>query len=313
MNKVSQVYKKIKDIPTGQAIDMLSKEWIERIPPRGIRKEKLVPIEKKAGLFERIAKHMDSHLWMSDKQHLLPFVRDYILRRIHKFIPKESIKQIVLIGSTTGLQYKHTSDVDINVVLDPPELVKELWEVRREQNEIPIPGTRHPLNIYLQPFRGTIPDYQDSYFGIYDILNDEWLVKPPEVSTYRKPEDKFWTELISARLLANEFKRKVDRYEQSLKEKNSMGSSCGCEVLRNIKIERRIERDLQELILFTDELQNGRDFAYNWGWGIPRVGYRNIVYKFIHNMLPDKYEKVLLEIEELKHKIKAQDVHDSRS
>ena len=49
MNKASQVYKKIKNVPTSQAIDALAQEWYYRKPPPGIRKERAVIAFTKIG------------------------------------------------------------------------------------------------------------------------------------------------------------------------------------------------------------------------------------------------------------------------
>jgi predicted nucleotidyltransferase len=310
MDKASQVYKKIKKTPTSKAIDMLSDEWFFRKPPKGIRKEvNVVGRVKSAGLFDRIATKMDPHIWLQSGQKMNPTIREHILRTLYSFIPKKAIKQVVVIGSITGLQYNETSDVDVNAVLDPPELVEELWEVRRKHNEKLIPGTRHPLNIYLQPMREEIPGYQDSYFGVYDVLNDSWLIPPPDPETYRRPEDNFWAELVTARMLKNEFIRRADNYENSLKDKNMLKNKYSA--WQELRLNNRIARDLAELFKIIEELQKERDFAYNWGWGVPRVGYRNIVYKFIHDMLPVKYKTILEEVEELKHKSKFDDVSTS--
>jgi len=150
--------------------------------------------------------------------------------------------------------------------------------------------------------RDEIPGYQDSYFGVYDVMNDDWLIEPPDPSTYRRVEDKFWAELTTVRMFANEFMRKVDNYEKSLKNKQKLdNSSCICAPWKTLTVEHRIEKELNELLVFIDELQQGRFFAYTWGWGSPRVGYRNILYKYMHKRLPSKYQTMLEELEELIH------------
>jgi hypothetical protein len=44
------------NIPTSQEIDRLAKEWMHRIPPAGIRKEKLIPFEKRANKEKKMSK-----------------------------------------------------------------------------------------------------------------------------------------------------------------------------------------------------------------------------------------------------------------
>lgn len=298
MDKVSHVYEQIKHIPTSQAIDMLAREWFNRKPPKGIRKEKaLVVFEKGAGILDKAQENMARDIWTEDEQRILPKIRKAIMKNILSYIPKETLKQVVVIGSLTGLQYKDNSDLDVNAVVDPPELVEKLWDVRRSKNDYPVAGTKHSLNVYLQGYQGEIPDYQDSYFGIYDILADKWLIKPPPKSSYRLPKDKFRTELISIKMHAKEFMRRADNYERSLKNRKNASN-----LWNFIITERRVRRDSEQLLSFLDELEEGRTFAYSWGWGIPRVGYRNVLYKFLHKWLPVKYRVILEEIEEIKYK-----------
>lgn len=298
MDKASHVYEKIKHIPTSQAIDMLAREWLDRKPPKGIRKETaLVVLEKKAGILDKAQKHMARDVWTEDEKHILPKVRKAIMNNILSYTPRKALKQVVVIGSLTGLQYKDSSDLDVNAVVDPPELAEELWDVRRSKNDFPVAGTKHFLNVYLQGYQDEIPTYQDSYFGIYDVLNNKWLIKPPPASSYRDPKDKFRTELISIKMHAKEFMRRVDNYTRSLKNRKEATNIWNIVTTKN-----RVQKDLNQLLNFLDELEVGRNFAYGWGWGVPRVGYRNVLYKYLHKWLPNKYQVSLKAIEEIKYK-----------
>ena len=307
MDKASQVYKKIKHIPTGQAINMLTHEFMNRKPIEGLGipyTKYRVPFEKIGGILDPKRDKMDPDIWTSG-QRLKPNIRKHIMNVAMSFIPKESIKQVVVLGSLTGLQYKDTSDLDVNVLVYPERLVEELWDERRKYNDKIIPGTKHTLNIYLQAYKDEIkiPTYQDSYFGVYDVLHNRWLVKPPPASSYRRPQDKFWAELISARMLANEFIRKADNYTRSINNRKIlMNSKCMCSPWKLSTAEARVVKDLNSLLIFLDDLEAERNFAYGLGWGVPRVGYRNILYKFIHKWLPSKYKTILENVEEIKHK-----------
>jgi len=317
MSKASQVYKKINNVPTGKAIDMLTHEFMNRKPIKGLgityTKER-VPFEKVGGILDAKRDRMAPAIWTKNEKRLKPNIKKHIMTTILSYVPKDAIKQVVVIGSLTGLQYKDDSDIDVNVIVYPPELVKELWEIRRSKNEKIVPGTSHKLNVFMVGFEEKIPIYQDSHFGVYDVINNEWIVDPPPSSSYRKPKDKFWAELITARMHANEFIRKVNNYERSkrevrkLKKSDRMYAPWGLPTAK-----RRVIKDLKELMNFLDDLNMGRKFAYRWGWGIPRVGYRNILYKFIHKWLPKKYQAILEELEELKQKSREDDVSNSRN
>jgi len=319
MDKASQVYKKIKNVPTSQAIDALSREWFDRVPPAGIRKEKAeVVFFKHAGALDPVMDEMCPDVWTKD-QHPRPEVVRTIHKVIGQYIPKDSIKQIVILGAITSLQYgsdeedRATADIDVNVVLDPPSLVEKLWEVRRQYNEQVVPGTRHPVNIYLQAHTGVIPGYQDSYFGVYDVLAKRWLVTPPPRSSYRDPQDEYWAELVSLRMHAKEFMRKVNAYERSKSDLERFKSSENYDPWKELKLKHRILRDQKELIQFAEDLQLGRDTVYNVGWGTPRTGYLNLLFKFMHGTLSKKYTDVLSEIENIIHKSKYQNASISRS
>jgi len=263
-------------------------------------------MKKIGNLFSRIATTMAPDVWTKDGEHLLPEIKEQALKIINSYIPKEAIKQIVVLGTITGLQWEKDSDIDVNVILDPPELVKELWEVRRAHNGTLAKGTKHEINIYLQPFTGKLPQYQDSFFGVYDVINNKWLVRPPARSKYRNPEEKFWAEIAVAKMMSNEFIRRADNYIRSLNEKEE-AIQRGYNKWSLASIEAKILRDFNKLAEFIDDMQYGRDFTYNWGWGIPRENYENVLYKYIHYMLPDQYEEILKEVEQLHHKSKYSD------
>ncbi|HNW88184.1 MAG TPA: hypothetical protein PKN48_00845 [Bacteroidales bacterium] len=44
------------NIPTSQEIDRLAKQWLHRTPPTGIRKEVLIPFEKRAAKKKQLTK-----------------------------------------------------------------------------------------------------------------------------------------------------------------------------------------------------------------------------------------------------------------
>lgn len=260
-------------------------------------------MKKTGNLFSRIAKSMAPDVWTKDGKRLLPKVKKQILKIIDSYIPRENIKQIVILGTITGLQWENDSDIDVNVVLYPPELVKDLWEIRRSHNGTLAEGTQHEINIYLQPFTGKLPTYQDSFFGVYDLINDRWMVNPPDITQYRDPKNKFWSEILLAKLMANEFIRRADNYINSLNDKEKLLKT-NYTKWQLASADARILRDEKNLLEYINDMQAGRDFAYNWGWGIPRESYENIIFKYIRYALPEKYSKVLKDIEEIHHKSK---------
>jgi len=53
-----------------------------------------------------------------ENERARPEFRDYILSSIAKFMPPETVKHVLLLGSMAGRQYSDTSDIDINVTTD---------------------------------------------------------------------------------------------------------------------------------------------------------------------------------------------------
>lgn len=271
---------------------------------------------KYAGALDPIRDKMEPSIWSEDK-HLRPKVRKTIMDNILSYIPKEAIKQVVVLGAITGLQYiGDDADVDVNVVLEPPELVDQLWEIRRAHNDKLIPGTKHALNIYLQPHTGEIPGYQDSYFGVYDVLTNSWLVEPPDKSTYRDPQTTYWSELVSIKMIAKEFIRRANRYINATRKLSliNLKMEPGYEKnQRTLRLEQLIQKETTDLVNTLEDLEMGRAFAYGEGWGIPRIGYYNLLYKYLHGHLPEKYSAIFKEIEEIKINQKKLNVSTSGS
>ena len=114
-----------------------------------------------------------------DKNDMMrPKVRAFINGMVDKF--KEhvnfplNIRNIYMIGSSTGYQYSLTSDIDIEIELGIE--AKQKWDI------IPIvpkgtflPGTQKPLNIFIL-CKDESYDF-DKAENVYDIINNKWLKK----------------------------------------------------------------------------------------------------------------------------------------
>ena len=114
-----------------------------------------------------------------DKNDIMrPKVRSFINEIVDKF--KEhvnfplNIRNIYMIGSSTGYQYSLTSDIDIEIELGIE--AKQKWDI------IPIvpkgtflPGTQKPLNIFILCKDETY-DF-DKAENVYDVINNKWLKK----------------------------------------------------------------------------------------------------------------------------------------
>ena len=69
-----------------------------------------------------------------------------------KILPKEIVKAVYIIGSITGYKYTDTSDIDINVHIDPFDESMDKQKVTAAVNGFLGLGGRHPVNFFVQPY-----------------------------------------------------------------------------------------------------------------------------------------------------------------
>lgn len=117
-------------------------------------------------------------LWNDNK--LKSEVKKFILDTLNEFkkqieydIP---IKNIYLIGSSTGYQYTDTSDVDCSVIIEKT-LSDDQYRniIKIIPNGHNIPGTQHPVNYFI-----TTELKEKNAENIYDVINDTWLKQTPK-------------------------------------------------------------------------------------------------------------------------------------
>ncbi|MCX7871554.1 MAG: hypothetical protein N2485_08350 [bacterium] len=223
---------------------------------------------------------------------LYSYVRKQILDLVYQLIPKENVKSIALIGTAVGYQWSEDSDVDVNVVVNPPELLTEELNNKRhalnEKNNY-ISGTKHIINIFLSPWHEN-QSWQDNIFGVYDVLKDEWISFPSK--DIRNPQEEYFLNLIYSKLIFKNYIENLKKYLYSLKQLISLRSVYNLDFpqLHNLYIERKnkevLDRKLK-LLNFIKSLDSSRKFDYYYGWGLPRKNYRNLIYKFIEHESKD--------------------------
>lgn len=220
---------------------------------------------------------MSVDVW-TDRMSMRPELRKDILDRIKKITPISNVAGVWLLGSITGYQYNETSDIDVNIlVYNYNDTLKILG---RKESGITTNSGRHPVNLFIRELGDTVPTWQDSYYGVYNILKDDWETLPPNKELYRDPEVEYNLELLSAKRLADTFNREIIKLRKLLliisklkKEKSPL--------LDNYRI--LLNEQVSNLISMTHSFEDDRKFAYQWGWGVPRKDFRNIVYKLIEH------------------------------
>jgi len=97
-------------------------------------------------------------------------------------IPKDAIRDIILVGGNANFNYTRFSDLDLHLVVDKdkiadcPELLddylrdkKQLWALMHD-----IKIYAHPVELYAQDINDPLPEGQ----GVYSILTRTWIKEP---------------------------------------------------------------------------------------------------------------------------------------
>lgn len=125
---------------------------------------------------DTVKKELNPNLFDA-KENLKTFVKDFILDKIEKWLeknlPKHKLTQAVLLGSSLTYQYTDTSDIDVNIILDPMPTKEQLKEVGLPNGEN-LPHTKQPINYYFQTEKKAL----DQADGTFNLLKNEWIKKP---------------------------------------------------------------------------------------------------------------------------------------
>lgn len=209
------------------------------------------------GVLSKPKKTLTPSVFSQDQQILTP-IRSFILRELDNVVPKQAIKEIFVVGSITGFKYDVDSDIDVSVYvqpitdsIDPQSYASFLHAVaRRQVNGICPPGSTHPINFYIKNYHDNARAmYESADFGVYDLVADKWLRKPPPPQTAKDPKTQFPLELLIAKVYEDQFGKAIS----------------------NVDIDR--------IVAMTRSIKQDREFAYERSWGVPRYGFKNILYK----------------------------------
>ena len=115
------------------------------------------------------------------KQKVLDIIKKD-LKTFEKFGPVVSVK---LIGSILGKRYRNDADLDIDVLIDlPPEDRETIGlEARKSVSLINgrnIPGTKHPINYYVQSDPAVNDAHLETADGIFDVFKQKMEKRPKD-------------------------------------------------------------------------------------------------------------------------------------
>ena len=244
-------------------------------------------------------------------------VRKFIMDIVEKF--KEhvnfplNIRNIYMIGSSTGYQYSLTSDIDIEIELGITEQQK--WDI------IPIvpkgtllPGTQKPLNLFIL-CKDESYDF-DKAENVYDIVRNKWAKKTGKKDLkvpyqYIKDLASFFMNGCDLSISAYERDlREIDEYMALDPEKQEISVKEKFEAIDRKLIDLKNDVDQMKMahhviFAFENEGYDGKPFKISIQ-GIddpdPRYSINNLVYKML-----DKHgynEKMLKIVKDGRAKVK---------
>lgn len=224
-------------------------------------------LEKQGGILDIVQDTLATDVWDTDKK-IYPHIKQQILDTIYKMIPnKDELHSAYIIGSITSYQWTETSDIDVMVFTKTEQSDEFMHNTRKLFNGRCAESTRHPINYFFVTYNGNNENWQDSVFGVYNLITDEWAAEVSSREMMRQPEEEYYEELQTASYVVKEFENMVDRYMALLQ------SPMTTDVMY------RLQETALDLIAFCKKIDDDRKMSYYVGWGTPRKTYQNIVYK----------------------------------
>lgn len=114
----------------------------------------------------------------SEQPVMLKTATDFILGLLQRFKEDTGLDfeytEVFMVGSSLGFQYKDTSDIDVDARISlPREALKGKFHLIPKN--IPLPGTAHPVNIFLMTTDDPEFDFENNCENAYDLLTNTWI------------------------------------------------------------------------------------------------------------------------------------------
>jgi len=163
-------------------------------------------------------KELNPKLW--NDFELKPEVRAKLLQfaevwRQFAKIPKEAVKEVIMLGGNANYNYTDLSDIDVHLVVDKAMIAKDnplLDDYLQDKKQMWTMAHKITILGYgLEPYAQDISVEYPKEQGVYSLTNDEWLAKPEFVGDdmlkdpYLKKKVKFYMNMIDDMI-----KNKVD-------------------------------------------------------------------------------------------------------
>ena len=232
------------------------------------------------------------------KQKVLDIIKKD-LKTFEKFGPIVSVK---LIGSILGKRYRNDADLDIDVLIDlPPEDIETVGlEARKSVADINgknIPGTKHPVNYYIQSDPAVNDAHLKTATGIFDVFKQKFDKKPKEQTFDPKVYAAlFQNKVAEIDVVKGELKRDILDYDE-LKELSPKDI---------VDLQKRIDEKLEEIkdaiekfSVMGDELMQARRDLFNRPltpeeirkYGIAHKLPKNVIFKYLEKFYYTEFFK----------------------
>lgn len=238
------------------------------------------------GVIDRPRKELDPQIWRPDNTMREP-VKDHILDMVDRVQPYGEIQNITLIGSIATYNWDETSDIDVNVLLDPYS-DEDLDSARKVARTIMatemLPDTDHPMSLFVM----TDPYDMENSEGVYDIDTDEWTKGPGTTSLdIDKYLSQFESQVSSLDLTFAELDRDIIDYDIILNLSKGEGDDMDLKLQDKV---REIDKDIAMLAGEYSILASARRDIFGKGlspqqiaeYGTKSALPENVIYKLLH-------------------------------
>lgn len=227
---------------------------------------------------------------------MLPKVRTFILSILNDFKAQANfpidIKNIYMIGSSTGYQYNITSDIDIEVEtnLDQKKF-NQIFKIIPKG--ITLPGTERPINIFIIKDNDKY-DF-DKAENVYDVMGDKFLKKTDKATAtvpYQYIKDLSTFFMNGCELALNKFDRDVQEMKEYLRldpKTMEISEKEKHEAVTRKLVDLRNDVDVVRMahhILFAFEKEGYENMPFKVNIEVPnkedpRYSVNNLVYKMV--------------------------------
>jgi len=166
-------------------------------------------------ILDSVKQELSKDLW--DNWKIKKSAKTFIIKKIETWISqytKEKIDSVFIIGSMAGYQYNKEADIDVNIVI---KISQEKLEKMRKflPNGQNLPGTKHPVNYFIEGFKKK--EWDDG--PLFNVIKEKWINKPekeemkPAITNFKAVTEisRFFISGINASI--TEYEADVHAYE----------------------------------------------------------------------------------------------------